>query len=570
MGSRWLVLALVLGVGIGAVLAFTTGPSSDDHAEIPLLDEPPEETPGDIEAGLAGRQDAPESLSSTTNPFANETDLAVLLQKAYWFKTRKDARARLLELLRSDPEEVERLLDLIRPENDPPIRRYGHQLETVGALLAELGTPALRAIQRRLDEKDTVYQMRMAAVLAPFGEAAGPAVPRLVELMRALPEDPPDRNTAFYVTVLGRIGKPASVILDDLDRWLDEGLTQTVEIAAAPALVRIGGPTERVFKRALDVIGTEAWTRQRQLIAAEIARLGKKAAPMIEGLLALASFEDSSNVAGTAVNLLGQIGVPDERVIAKLEKDLTTCYDEVAFSGSWGFALSRLGPKGREALLRAVDKHGPLAAGHAAGYLRAAGVSHHEIWRRFEPAMMGTPEKSTWPLWRALNRYTEAEVPVPTDAALQFGPAMLRSSSRPERNAAFVMMVYVDKRNSEWQGTMQELLAEEQIHPQTRFDIAEVLVGTKGANTRKTLEGVRALIATIPDNRPAYSLLRHFAQEHPRPVLEQWRQGVAQDTVTWEHLRRLLTVHEAGKEPRLVAPKLIREALDRHDPPRTK
>lgn len=568
---RWLLLALVLGIGAGAVAALMhdSGAEQAENAEPALLDETDAAGTVKREAALAGRADGA-ALAPEVNEFADETDVDVLLRKAYWHTTREMASARLRELLREDPAKVGELLDLVRPEHDKPGRLRHYELELIGTYLAELGAPALREVQARLDDKDETYQMRMASVLAPFGAAAAPAVPRLMELMRAVPEDPRDKMTAHYVTVLGRIGPPAKALLPDLDRWLEEGLTQVVEIATARSIVLIGGADELVFRRALDVIGTEAWERQRRAMATAIGQLGKRAAPMIDGLLELATFEDSSNVAGTAVNLLGQIGIPDPRVIAKLEKDLTACTDVASFGGSWAFALSCLGAPGKAALLRALENRHPRAWGTATRHLKRAGLSDKQIWVRLEPALTQGEDARTWRTWRAIHSFTEAEGRVPEAAAVKHAPALMSSGERDERLVGLSLLLYADARGVTWRSTAQAVLRDPSLDEELRISVAETLAVTAGVNTRKALEGVRVLLTQKPNHRGAYGLLRHFAQEHPRPVLEQWATGVAADVVDWNLLRRLLTVFrpEVGSGSDLVAPKAIRDALDKHDPVR--
>ena len=262
-----------------------------DPASTPLLEETEEDETLAPEAALqgAGASAAKGPAVEEANPFADETDLKTLFDATQPHLLRRAAAWKRIEaLLTAQPGRIPELLALLRPGSLTNDYYVARQCEQIGQLLAKLGRPGLTALLDALDDEDPNYQLRIAACLGPFGERAAPAVPRLVDLMYAADEEPPEKKTALYVDVLGRIGPASKKILPTLHRWLDEGETEVVEIAAARALVRIGGPTKEVFQRAADVIGVGPWHAQRSAIVQELGALGKRAAPMLPELLRLA------------------------------------------------------------------------------------------------------------------------------------------------------------------------------------------------------------------------------------------------------------------------------------------
>lgn len=450
---RLLLLLAILGVGVAAVILLGQ-PDEEQPGAAEFVDDDREDAEDPEAALLAGRAEGTEAAKARgPNAFAEETDLKTLFVAAANYKTRLDAWERIAELLREDQANIDALLELLRPGATTLDRYVARWCDKIGQMLAELGRPGLTALLDRLEDKDPHYQLRIAACLAPFGERAAPAVPRLIDLMNAVDEEPREKRTALYVDVLGRIGPPAAKLLPDLHRWLEEGETQAIEIAAAKALIRIGGPTKAVFQRAIDVVAVGPWHAQRAAIATEIGALGRQAEPMIPELLELSRSGEDAAVQGTAVNLLGMIGIPDPKVIEQLEQDLTQTTTLDAFSGPWAFALSKLGAPGRAALLRAVEAKAPLSAGYAARHLRTARVPSSQIWRMLEPGLTlelkaGEPYQ---PLFACI-RFFENDCRIPAEAAVRLMPKYAKWARREggARQIAMYMAYRVDKPTRPW------------------------------------------------------------------------------------------------------------------------
>ncbi|MDJ0973035.1 MAG: hypothetical protein QNJ98_01070 [Planctomycetota bacterium] len=561
---RLILLAALLGIAAGVVV-YLGQDEGVDPASTPLLEETDEDEALDPEAALqgAGAGAAQGPAPEEDNPFADETDVRVLLVATLDYRTTKAAWARLEALLRDDPERVAELLALLRPgtvANDFYIAR---QCEQIGQLLAKLGRTGLTALLDALEDDDPHYLLRIAACLGPFGERAAPAVPRLIDLMYAAGEEPPEKMTALYVDVLGRIGPASKKILPTLHRWLDEGETEVVEIAAARALVRIGGPTKEVFQRAADVMAVGPWQGQRRVIAQELGAMGKRAAPMLPELLRLAREGEDGSVQGTAVNLIGMIGVPDPDAIAQLEQDLTKTTSLEAFGGPWGFALSKLGPPGRAALVRAVEAHAPLSAGYATRHLLAGGLGSKRIWSLLEPGIvLPQPEAERVEMMGALSYFFENGGKVPAAAAVRLMPTfMAYKDDTWTRRSGLSFAYHVDRHTQAWCDMLQALLRDSGISEydhHIRSEIAGVLTRSTKADRAKTLEGIQQLIGDDPSDGSHYHLLIPFVPTHPQPVVRTWRTGVEQGAVGWDTLRIWLT---KGEPPKLVAPPSVAKAI---------
>lgn len=560
---RVLLLLAVLAAGLGAV-ALLGDDGGDAPAPLPLLD-PGEEPTAAAEAALRGNDLGAGGTAAPAegNPLADESDLGTLLAAAQDYRTHAHALDRLEQLLAAQPDRIPALLELLRPDGSEADFYAARLCEPIGGILAKLGRAGLEALRDALEDGDPHYQLRIAACLGPFGEHAAPAVPRLVDLMYAADEDPPEKRTALYVDVLGRIGSAAKEILPTLHRWLDEGETQVVEVAAARALVRIGGPTEAVFDRAADVIAVGPWHAQRRAIVQELGALGPRAAPLLPQLLRLAREGEDPTVQGAAVNLIGWIGVPDPDAIAQLEGDLTTTTNLEAFRGPWAFALSKLGPAGRAALLRAVEAHAPLSAGYATRHLLASGLGSGRIWALLEPGIrLPLPEAQRVEMIDALTTFFGSEAKVPAAAAVRLMPTFVAHRDDAwTRRSGLGFAHHVDRRTPAWCAMLQTLLRDTRISeydPTIRPQIARVLIATSAADRARTLEGIQRLIADDPSDGSHYDLLMPFVPTHPQPVVRSWRAGVQAGAVDWETLRIWLT---KGEPPRLVAPPSVVAAI---------
>ena len=216
------------------------------------------------EAGLAGRDGrAVPADGDAHNPYADVDDVRILARFLGERERTKHARLRLIEWIGSDVHRLRALLRALHPDAGNGTLGNYYTKHAMTALVLAVGAPALDLLLAELDDANATWRTYMDALIGSFGRRAERAVPRLVRQLNDVPEDPPAGEAASVLYALGAIGPAAEEVLPDIHRWLQEGVTQHVEVASAHALVQIGGPTEDTFERCRQVLQEENWPSQR-------------------------------------------------------------------------------------------------------------------------------------------------------------------------------------------------------------------------------------------------------------------------------------------------------------------
>jgi len=487
------------------------------------------------EATLGGVHKEPSAELATANPYAGVTDWKVL-GRGLWLNGERDAAvARAVELLHGKPDEIRALVRRLHPCAGESQHSGRSILRGVAQTLVKLGDSALDLLLGELDDENAVYRTRVVALIGSFGGKAERTLPALFERFHAIQEDPPAGETASYLNALRFIGPAAKEVVPDLERWIGEGATLDVEIAAIRALGQIAGPTDAVFESYREVLQAEEWTAQRSTVLEQLGDFGAKAASMIPYLLELV--DEGKLSEDRAMATLGRIGVAHEDVLARAERGLRAVPAECELLGLHAYALARLGDEGMRRLMAFVEERGLWARARLPTTLRDAGFDHDRIFDLAAPALGSTDiglRSTAWMNVTILDRLQ------PSTAE----PAILRDLKHEDKRVREAVVCAVGHWSGLTHAVARALLAivedaEEEM--QLRLDVARLLVRRQPQPPERLYNALLAIHRRHPKVKPVY-LLHPWLQIRTAVVLRLWVENLPRPElrhIYWDFIRQL-------------------------------
>ena len=500
----------------------------------------------DASGGEVGLLGAPNARSGRKEedavPFDGVVDPKDLLPFLGSHTTFEEAGARLRVLLADDAQRIRAFLRLLHPDAGPSAFANYMVRRTVGDALAAAGDTALDVLLSELDDGNATYRTYLDAFIGRFGTAAGRAVPRLLAQLDSVPEDPPAGEAASVINALGAIGPAAAAVLPDLYRWLQEGVTQDVEVAAAGAMVRIGGATDATWDCCRELLREVNWPRQRKAAMYARAGMGAQAAPMIPVLLDLVQ----EGVLGDSIvqYAIREMGVADQRVIDYLKAGFREAEGLESALGQYGQTLVRLGPPYVELALELAAERGVRA-------------------RAYMPLLFNNEESPPWErIQKEMEPAFSAQEPVPRrEAYIQ----LFNHEALPQDLRAYYVLRGLKDEDEKVRASCAWAAAELTAVSQDlaaalrqRIEAKEELLDTGRAclhalaqherwRDERLWQAAKRLHARHPGDWSVLYQLHHFAAQHPREVLGMLADGVAQGQITWRHF-----LHVLGQVPTQV------------------
>jgi len=513
-----------------------------------------EEESAEAAAPADRKRPAPSQNESEPDPFAEIDDPKELVKPLGDYRSAKAAGERLRVLLGSDAERIRAFLRLLHPDTGlGTLANYATKRAVTAALLAA-GDVALDVLLEELDDANATWRTHMDALIGAFGRQAERAVPRLLQQLDEVPEDPPAGEAASVVYALGAIGPAAKELLPDIHGWLNEGATEDVEIAAARALIQIGGPTEETWTHCRELLRAVNWPKQRGAALLQIGLLGEAARPMIPYLLQLIGegLLDEFSV----LNTFGQMGVADAQV---LEYVATRFREEEGYEmilGSYGGTLARLGKEGRDLLYRLAKERGSAALAHLPEAFHSMEPSYTRLFAAMEPAFSSPAMETRLAAINSLSGLDKMPDPIRVRVALRG----LSDAATQVRLASAWLLVHVKNLPSD----AARVLLVHVEDPEETLEIALVCVGAldrfKRWRTERLFNAILALQRKHPRDRELLFRLRVYVPTHAEVVLRLWAEGVASGRLRWRFfVRELRDLPAHILRPYLGARKAVRE-----------
>ncbi len=523
--SRW---ALGICIGLLAIGYAWWLLQDGEESGAPLLVSD-EESDAATHAGLRGRE-PPASLPEFEgpSPYAGVDSPRDLLAHLVDDLTAEAAIKRTKRLVGSDATRIRAFLRLLHPDAGTTNGLWPDCLKRpVSEVLLAAGDAAIDVLIQELDDVSGVYRMNIDSLIGAFGARAGRAVPRLLRQLADVPQNPPGDEAASAVYALAGIGPAAKAVLPDVYRWLEEGVSEPVEIAAAHALVRIGGANDETFSRCRVLLREVSWPKQRAALLIEIGRLRERAQPLLPHLLQI--MEEGVLDEDSGLSTLGAMGIPDPRLLEYLTKRWRATPDSEWSCVQYGTTLVRLGEPGLSLLLRLARERDLLAVAKLPFAFQVENPSYKRLLRAMQPALTAQDETVRRTGFAALARLNAFPDELLAPVLMQG----LRDESSAVRLICARMSGSVDPLPLSLARTLLGRLQDQQEAVELALTCAGVLSRHREQVTQPLFDAVVALHRRHPSRRDVLLQFHAFVGTHTDAVLSVWATAVAAKTVYW-------------------------------------
>lgn len=227
-------------------------------------------------------------------------------------RVRSAARSALKRLRVDLTAHVDDLVGFLSHESPDVREQAADRLGEMRPRPAEAVEPLVTAL---FDDDALRVRQAAARALRNMGEAASPAVPRLLQAMTDGSRD--QRESAAAVLGSVTLGDPADV--SALVRASIHDRELSVRLAARGALVRMARTSPEIFDDFAEAAGSPGPVERRSVLIDTLGRLGEAAAPAVPNLL-IALREGTAEVREQAARALGRIGAPASDALLPLRR----------------------------------------------------------------------------------------------------------------------------------------------------------------------------------------------------------------------------------------------------------